>query len=424
MIKTEIKNDRLGEKYTVATHESGLKIYVCEKPVFKSTYAIFGTKYGSVDNAFKIKGEKEYKEVPEGIAHYLEHKLFESEDGDAFERYSKTGASANAYTTFDKTCYLFTCSDKFEESFEILLDFVQHPYFTEQTVQKEQGIIGQEISMYDDSPGWIILFNLLKSLYHNNPVKINIAGTHETIAKINADLLYECYNTFYNLNNMFITVAGNVKTERVLELCDKFLKKSEKVEFETKPYGEPDEIVTDYTETKMAVAIPQFAMGFKYSVEGYVECARKVKTDMLLQLMFGKQSEFFNEMIKKGLINSRFDAELFEGRNFASVIFMGESKEPKLVAEKIRETVERYKKDGINQKDFSTVKKLFYGRYVSSFDDVENVGDMLCTIACSGEGLFEEGEVIANITASDLEKVLREEFDVSKCALSVIYPKE
>ena len=188
MNKTEYFNEKIGEKYTVATHKSGLKIHVCEKKAFSGAYAVFGTKYGSIDNAFRLKGEKDFTEVPEGIAHYLEHKLFESEEGDAFSRYAKTGASANAYTSFDRTCYLFSCTDRFDESFEILLDFVQHPYFTEETVRKEQGIIGQEISMYDDSPAWVLLLNLFSALYKNNPVKINIAGTTETIAKINAEL--------------------------------------------------------------------------------------------------------------------------------------------------------------------------------------------------------------------------------------------
>ena len=168
--------------------------------------------------------------MPLGIAHFLEHKLFESEEGDAFSRFSATGASANAYTSFDKTCYLFTCADNFYDSFEILLDFVQHPFFTEETVQKEQGIIGQEISMYDDSPGWVLLFNLLCALYHNNPVRINIAGTKDTIAQIDAKLLYKCYETFYNLNNMFIVVSGNVDADKVLDMCDKFLADKEGVE--------------------------------------------------------------------------------------------------------------------------------------------------------------------------------------------------
>jgi predicted Zn-dependent peptidase len=185
----EIKSERTGERYLEIDHPSGLKIVLYPKEGYTSTYAVFGTKYGSIDRSFKKSGDEKIHEVPAGIAHFLEHKLFESEDGDAFEKYAKTGASANAYTSFDATCYLFSCTENLMESLEILMNFVQNPYFTAQTVEKEQGIIGQEIRMYDDDPQWRVMFNLLGALYHNHPVKIDIAGSVESIAEINADLL-------------------------------------------------------------------------------------------------------------------------------------------------------------------------------------------------------------------------------------------
>ena len=191
----EIKSVALAERYYKVKHDSGLTIYVYPKEGYSSTYAIFGTKYGSINNCFKVDNG-ETVSVPDGIAHYLEHKLFESEDGDAFSRYAKTGANANAYTSFDKTCYLFSCTDNFEESLEILLDFVQSPYFTKETVAKEQGIIGQEIKMYDDSPSWRVMFNMLMNMYKTHPVRIDIAGTVESIAKITPEYLYTCYNTY------------------------------------------------------------------------------------------------------------------------------------------------------------------------------------------------------------------------------------
>ncbi len=197
----EIKSQLTGDKYYKVKHKSGLNIYVYEKEGYNSTYAVFGTRYGSINTTFSSNGGEKMT-VPDGIAHYLEHKLFECEDGDAFAKYAKTGANANAFTSFDKTCYLFSTTDNFKESLEILLDFVQRPYFTEETVAKEQGIIGQEIKMYDDSPEWRVMFNLLEIMYHNHPVKIDIAGTVESIAKITPELLYKCYNTFYNLTNM------------------------------------------------------------------------------------------------------------------------------------------------------------------------------------------------------------------------------
>ena len=210
-----ITGKRVGDTYYKLEHPSGLTVFIYPKENSNSTYAVFGTKYGSVDNQFRRSDEDTVHTVPEGIAHFLEHKLFESEDGDAFARYAKTGASANAYTSFDMTCYLFSCTENVEASLEILLDFVQSPYFTEQTVQKEQGIIGQEIRMYDDDPQWRVMFNLLGALYHTHPVKIDIAGTVESISHITPELLYQCYHTFYDLHNMALCVAGNIDKETV-----------------------------------------------------------------------------------------------------------------------------------------------------------------------------------------------------------------
>ena len=186
----EIKNEQLGEMYYDISHPSGLKILVMPKSGYSGAYAIFATKYGSIDNMLP-QPDGSYKKIPEGTAHFLEHKLFESEDLDAFERFAKTGASANAYTSFDRTGYLFSCTGNFKKNLEILLDFVQHPYFTQQTVQKEQGIIGQEIMMYKDVPDWEATFNLMRALYHVHPVRVDIAGSCESIAEITADLLYD-----------------------------------------------------------------------------------------------------------------------------------------------------------------------------------------------------------------------------------------
>ena len=260
MLKQVFESD-FGESYVKCEHESGLQIYILEKPLYNSAYALFGTKYGSIDNVFSVNGEQ--TEVPEGIAHFLEHKLFESEDGDAFTRYAETGAYANAFTSFDKTCYLFKCSTRFYDNLEILLDFVQSPYFTAATVQKEQGIIGQEIRMYDDSPGWRVMFNMLLAMYKNHPVRIDIAGTTESIAEITDELLYKCYNTFYNPQNMFLCIAGNVDTDKVLKMVEEQLKPKEKQDLCRIMPEEPDEILKPYVEQALEVVIPLFCFGYK-----------------------------------------------------------------------------------------------------------------------------------------------------------------
>ena len=209
-----------------------------------------------------MEGNEKFTEVPEGIAHFLELILFESEELDAFARYAKTGASANAYTSFDKTCYLFSCTGNFEDSLEILLDFVSNPYFTEQTVLKEQGIIGQEIRMYEDDPGWESLFVMHRAMNHEHPVRIDIAGTVDSISHITADLLYECYNTYYNPANMALAVAGNVTVEQVLKIADKMLKPKESKKIERKFCKEPGAVVEKFAMINLSVAMPIFAIGF------------------------------------------------------------------------------------------------------------------------------------------------------------------
>ena len=263
MEKNILTSTRTGDSCIHVKHSSGLDIYICEMPGFSSVEALFGTKYGSVNTMFKMRDDKEYTVVPEGIAHFLEHKLFENEDCDVFELYAKTGANGNAFTSFDKTCYLFNCSGNYQESLRILLDFVQKPYFTQATVDKEQGIIGQEIKMTNDNPEWRVFFNMLRCMYHNHPVKIDIAGTVESIAKIDADLLYKCYYTFYNLNNMVLSIAGNISADEVLAICDECLKPCEDKGLETVFPDEPESVVEPEIYEIQPVGASIFHIGYK-----------------------------------------------------------------------------------------------------------------------------------------------------------------
>ena len=217
-------NKELQEEMQYIVHKSGLRIYLFPKKGFSKYYAIYGTEYGSLNRTFVPHGDSDMLTVPDGVAHFLEHKMFEDENGvDAFERFAETGASANAYTSFDLTGYLFSCTDRFYDNLDILLDFVNHPHFTAENIAKEQGIIGQEIKMYDDEPEWRVFFNSLTALFENNPVKIDIAGTVESISHITPEVLYKCYNTFYNLSNMALSVAGNVTKDEVIAIADKIL---------------------------------------------------------------------------------------------------------------------------------------------------------------------------------------------------------
>ncbi len=420
MITKEIRNELLGESYYEIDHESGLKIFVMEKPDYSGVFAIFGTNYGSVDTCFRLKGEESYTSVPEGIAHFLEHKLFESEELDAFVCFNKTGANANAFTSFDRTCYLFRCTDSFDENLEILLDFVKSPYFTEETVQKEQGIIGQEIKMYQDDPDWQVLFNLLRGVYHSNPVRIDIAGTVESIADITADLLYSSYNTFYNLSNMALAVVGNVTKEQVIAIADRILKKEEPAEFEQIVPDEEDSVVADYVEEALGTDIPKFAIGFKHKCDGRKSIREVTLMNILLDIIAGKVSSLYSEMMEEGIINTSFGTEYFEGRGFALSLFMGEGTRPEKVRDKILARIADLQKNGINDEDFDVSLKRLYGMDVGSFNGVNELAKNLISCHFGGYGLFDSIDCYRGITKTEAEEMLHREFSSDRCCLSVV----
>lgn len=421
----EIKSEILDEKYFEINHPTGLKIYVFPKEHYKSAYAIFGTRYGSIDTHFKRSDSDNWTEVPEGIAHFLEHKLFESEDLDAFERYAKTGASANAYTSFDKTCYLFQCSDNLKENLKILLDFVQSPYFTEKTVQKEQGIIGQEITMYLDVAGWMSTFNLLRCFYHKHPVRIDIAGTVESIAQITDKLLYDCYSTFYNLNNMALAVVGNASPDDVLEVCDEYLKQAEPLSIEKSFEDEPRDIVKPYDEYHLAMSVPVFAFGYKEACEKPVQSYKDyIETDILLQIIAGKTSPLYKTLFENGLINSSFSSEYFIGYGYEAVIFEGESEKPQAVADAVKAEIARLKNEGIDENLFESVRRSLYGREIMSYNDIDSIANSLITCDFNEWSIFDAMDIYKNVSVKDIENRLSKMMDEQYSALSVVKNKD
>ena len=420
----EIKDELLDEKCYHIVHPTGLNIYVMPKPGYSGTYAVFGTNYGSIDTKILNK-DGEVEDIPEGTAHFLEHKLFESEDLDAFARYAKTGANANAYTSFDTTCYLFSCTGDFAASLKILLDFVQSPYFTEQTVSKEQGIIGQEITMYKDVADWEVLFNLLRALYHSHPVRIDIAGTVESIAQISAQTLYDCYNNFYNLNNMVLAIAGNVNIDEIISICDEMLKPCDEFKFERKPHDEPEEIVQNYIEEKLSVAAPIFSFGYK---ENYGLPKRSLKqriaTSILLEMIAGTTSQLYNSLLEQELINTSFGFEQFTGFGYAATLFSGESKNPEEVARQINAYIAKVRKEVIDSEEFEQTRRKLYGRAVMSFNDIDEVANDLVGAHFDGTGVFDDIETYRTITADDIREVLDSTMREEYAALSVIRPIE
>ncbi len=423
-MKEIISNPRLKEEYIRVKHPSGATLILYPMKGYSSAYALFGTRYGSVDTTFKTKNDEDFITVPEGIAHYLEHKLFENDECDAFELYAKTGANANAFTSFDKTAYLFSCSQKFEENLEILLGFVQEPYFTDETVAKEQGIIGQEIRMYEDDPGWRVMFNCLQAMYYNNPVRIDIAGTVESIAKIDKDLLYRCYNTFYNLNNMVLAIAGNFDVDKTLEICDRMLKPSEDPELQTKVPDEPTNVMKTRSVQKLSCAMPLFNIGFKLPpYSGAQRYKNKMRYGILMDMCLNKGSDFFERMYESKLINHNFNTYVFDGRGFFSIIVDGESRDPDRVLEEVKAELCRLKKEGLDEEFFITVRNMVYGDETAMFGSVEGVAHAALDCELNGTGLYTGLELAAGVTFEDVKSAL-DELDTDNCSISIIEPAE
>lgn len=423
----ERKNNLIDEKYYFTVHDSGLKIFIYPKRNDNSSYVLFGTRYGSINTKFKTSENNEIVEVPDGTAHFLEHKMFESEEGDAFAQYAKTGANANAYTSFDKTCYLFSCTENFEESLKILLKFVQNPYFTKQTVAKEQGIIGQEIKMYEDSAEWRVFFNLLSALYQNHPVNIDIAGTVESIATITPEKLHQCYNAFYNPNNMSICIVGNIDPSEVLKILDENLKHIKRVSTETFFPNEPYEIAKPKVCQHFPISSPMFNLGFKERRKPAEKLSAKdhAETDILLEIVSSKSSPMYRKLLDEGLINTAsFGCEYNTGTGYSCVVFSGETKDPEKVTEIIKTEINKLRRDGIKDEDFLRAKKSVYGKAISLFNSSNSIAGLIIDYDFIDDDVFNYIDCLAKATLEDINKKFQEQLDTKNCSLSVVLPIE
>ena len=400
------------------THPTGVKIAICPKPYIKSAYAVFGTKYGSIDNDFSVDGG-EFTRVPDGIAHYLEHKLFENEDCEAFEQYAQIGACANAYTGFDRTCYLFSCTREFDHAFRILLDFVQNPFFTEETVRKEQGIIAQEIDMYRDNPGWHLYYNLMKAMYRDHPIRTDIAGTAESISQIMPELLYRCYDAFYNPNNMVLSVAGNVNPDRVLELCDELLKSKPQHEIVSRCPEDDGSVIQTFTECEYDVPMPLFQIGFKKKYRRLTERER-VLLGIVRAAVFGPVSDFYSRMMNKKLIGTDFAPGFIYLRGVLVSTFQGMSRSPEAIRDEIFEEIERVKREGISPRVFECLRRSSYGGQIIMYNNPDDIAEILLGDLMNGTNVFEGLRAATEITVDEGNQLFSEMFDISNSSLSVV----
>ncbi len=415
-----IKFDKLDETLYSYEHPTGVKVYMVSKPGFAKFSASFSTHFGSIDNTFVPIGESEMITVPDGVAHFLEHKVFEQEDGgNVFEMFGRLGASANAYTSFNMTNYYFWATDNYEENLKTLINFVQAPYFTKENVAKEQGIIGQEIGMYDDDPNWRCYFNMLQGLYSEHPVRLDIAGTVDSISKITDETLYKCYNTFYHPSNMYICVVGDFEPEKIAAVIDKALKPLEKEKEIPRSYPEePQGAVTHKVLQKLPVSMPIFSIGFKDSKPAGKSAPRRAAVNVALQMLFGASSqcanELYDEKITNGYIGCDYTAEEPE---YAFVEISGESENPEEAGKRILETA---KKAEFTDEELEAAKNALYGASMLVFEDSERYMQNLSKSVTSGQDMFAMFDAYMNVTREDIEKICNEIFSDENYCISIV----
>lgn len=422
-----IENKAIGEKYYKIKHKSGLDIYVIPKDL-TSSYANFATKYGSVDNKFRVVGKGDFVEVPDGIAHFLEHKMFENEDGeDTFIKYSRTGASGNAYTSFLRTAYIYSSTEKFYESLEILLSTVCAPYFTEENVKKEQGIIAQEIKMYEDSPDNTLYFGLLDAMYKEHYVKINIAGTVNSIMQITPEILYKCYNTFYNLHNMVLVVSGNVTVEETLAVADKVLKVAPDEVIESICPQEPEEVNKKSVTYKRQVSKPMLAIGVKdtkISSDPIERMKKNAIMTIMCEALFSASSPLSSTLYEEGITSDMLGYSCDHNQSFSHVMLFSESNTPEVVFERFRSYIEKVKAEGIDKEVTNRCKKVIYASYLKTFNNTDRITNSFLDFVFEDTDILQYADVIASVTHEDIINMIDEIFVENRYSLAVVEPTE
>ncbi|CEO12361.1 EF-P 5-aminopentanol modification-associated protein YfmH [Paraclostridium sordellii] len=426
----KIVNDILKEEVYYEKLDNGLDVYFMPKKGFTKKFAVLATNYGSNDLEFIPINQTEKSKVNEGIAHFLEHKMFEQPDGgNAFDKFSKLGASANAYTNFTMTAYLFSCTENFYESLQHLIDYVQTPYFTDENVEKEKGIIEQEIKMYNDDPDWNVYFNCLKAMYSKYPVNIDIAGTVDSIYKITKEELYTCYNTFYNPGNMILFVVGDVDAEKVMEIAKKsnhYDVDKLKNEIERFYPEEPKTVNEKEIVAEFPISMPMFNIGFKDSdvgMKGKELLRKEVITEILLDMILKRGSEIFEELYMSGLINDNFGCGFTSQVDYGYTLIGGESNEPRKVKDTIIKYINKYKEDGLSEDDFNRVKKKKMGQFIKYFDSVNFIANNFISYKFKGINLMDYLEVIKQVKFEEVEERLKKHLKEEYCSISIVEPK-
>lgn len=417
----------LGETIYYDTLPNGLDVVLLPKPGFKQSFVTFSTKYGSIDNRFRTSKDEDFLSVPDGIAHFLEHKMFESEEGDVFPHFARGGASANAFTTFDQTTYLFSCTENLRSNTELLLDFVQDPFFTVENVEKEKGIIGQEIEMYNDNPDARIFYELLKALYVNNPVRIDVAGTVASIQEITKDTLYACYNTFYHPGNMTFFAVGGFDVDEMMQwIMENQAKKtfSAVPDIDRPMVDEPDGVNESRVESKLAVSGPRVLIGWKDApgeLSGNALLEQEMTTAVALDALFGKSSEFYHRAIDEGLIDSQFSWEYERARTYGFSVIGGNTQKPDELVKEVQACLDAAAQKGLVPEDFERSRRKALGRFFGTLDMPSVIARGYVGYRFRGADMFDTVPVLEGMTIEKANARLAEHFTETRRSVSIVH---
>ncbi len=430
IVPTSSVSKTLEEEVQVARLPSGLRVMFCPKPGFKKKYACYSTFYGSVDNEFTAPGGGKVQ-VPDGIAHFLEHTLFEMEEGNVSDFFARNGAYNNAATSFTTTTYLFASTERFYDNLELLIRFVENPLFRQDRVDKERGIIEQEIKGYEDNPQWVSYMGVLENLFVKHPHRIDIAGTVETIGKIDAGLLQRCYDTFYNPSNMILFFVGDLDPEELFDFVQTHSRRGPPgsdgaSEIEHIYPEEPTHVHRRESRRRMSVALPKLLLGFKeidVPASGRAIVERELVSSLALEVLFGRSSDLYRDLYERQLIMDDFGASYNAGGGVGYGLIGGETPDPDRLRDALLDRAAQLRKGGVEREDFEREKRRFLGNFISAFNSLEYIASNFTHYQFYDFDLFEAVDLIAGVDQSAVSRRLADFLDLEQHASFIVEPE-
>ncbi len=415
------ENNIIGDTIITKKLSSGMKCYIIPKNGYQEKMAVLCTKFGSNDIVYRRPTEEQRHDMPLGTAHFIEHKLFEQSWGDAFTAFSKQYATANAFTDFQKTAYYFSCQKNFELNLKLLLSFVQHTHFTEESTEQEKKIIASEITMYQDDPNWIVFFKLLENMYHNHTVKNAIAGTVDSIQQVTKDVLEKSYEAYYTPENFCLVCAGNIESNQILEMAEKVMKPTNGHRAVSLFEKEPESIVKKYVETNMSLMKPIFQIGFKQKPQEESKALKQIYVmRMAMDILAGESSSFFEKAYTKEWIQEPMDCEFFSGDGYAFTAFSGTGKNIQKTKELMLKEIEEIQKQGIAEEAFERAKKKQVGRMIRGFNSINTICMSQLELAMKNRDLFDGFHTLKSIKKEEVQRVFQKDFLEDNMTVSVV----